>query len=156
MREKLLDTEMCKMCPAGSAPVLQTRWHILGECGHRDLRDARVKGAKELQENAREIFSRKIKDKAGRLPHWWLLFATTVDDKWIWPPSAQGVNARSGWQESHWWGLWGPERMDEWTTAYASEFKVPVNARAWATLLRALQALGWAALAECKKVRKVF
>ena len=46
--------------------------------------------------------------------------------------------------------------MDEWATAYASEFKVPVDARAWATLLRALQALGWAALAECKKVWKVF
>ncbi len=67
VREKLFDTEMCKMCPAGSAPVLQTRWHILGECGHRDLLDARVKGAKELQEKAREIFSRKIKtpDSAG-------------------------------------------------------------------------------------------
>ncbi len=46
--------------------------------------------------------------------------------------------------------------MDEWATAYASEFKVPVNARAWATPLRALQALGWAALTECKKVWKVF
>jgi hypothetical protein len=23
-----------------------------------------------------------------------------------------GVNARSGWQESHWWGLWGPRRVD--------------------------------------------
>ncbi len=33
LRAKLLDTEVCKMCPAGSAPVLQTRWHILGECG---------------------------------------------------------------------------------------------------------------------------
>ena len=43
---------MCKMCPDGNAPVLQTRWHILGECGHRDLRDARVKSAKELQEKA--------------------------------------------------------------------------------------------------------
>ncbi len=78
---KLLDTKMCKMC------LLQTRWHILGECGYHDLRDARVKGAKEMQEKAREIYSRKIKDKAGRLPYWWLLFATTVDDKWIWPPS---------------------------------------------------------------------
>ncbi len=87
LREKLIDTELFKMCPAGSAPVLQTRWHILGECGHRDLRDARVKAAKELQDKARENFSRKIKDKAGRLPHWWLLLATNVDDKWIWPPS---------------------------------------------------------------------
>ncbi len=69
LREKRFDPEMCKMCPAGSAPVLQTRWHILGESGHCDLRDARVKGAKELQEKSREIFSRKIKDKAGRLPH---------------------------------------------------------------------------------------
>ncbi len=25
LREKLFDTEMCKMCPAGSAPLLQTR-----------------------------------------------------------------------------------------------------------------------------------
>ena len=49
---------------------------------HRDLRDARVKSAKELQEKARVIFTRKIKDKAGRLPHWWLLFAITADDKW--------------------------------------------------------------------------
>ena len=28
LRLKLMDTELCKMCPAGSAPVLQTRWHI--------------------------------------------------------------------------------------------------------------------------------
>jgi len=156
LRVKLLDTEVCKMCPAGNAPVLQTRWHILGECGHRDLRDARVKSAKELQEKARVIFTRKIKDKAGRLPHWWLLFAITADDKWIWPPSEQGVNDRSGWQESHWWGLWGPKRLDEWASAYEEEFKVPVSARAWGGLLRALQALGWAALAECKSVWKVF
>ncbi len=100
LRTKLLDTELCKMCPPGSAPVLQTRRHILGESGHCDLRDAWVKAAKELHEKAREIFSRKIIDKAGRLPHWWLLFATTVDDKWILPHSEQGVNARSGWQES--------------------------------------------------------
>ncbi len=53
-------------------------------------------------------------------------------------------------------GLWGPKRLDEWATAYELEFKVPVKARAWATLLRALQALGWAALAECKKVWKIF
>ncbi len=46
--------------------------------------------------------------------------------------------------------------MDEWATAHVAEFNVPVNARAWATLLRALQALGWAALAECKTVLKVF
>ena len=128
LRGKLLDTEMCKMCPAGNAPVLQTRWHILGECGHRDLRDARVKSAKELQEKARVIFTRKIKDKAGRLPHWWMLFAITADDKWIWPPSEQGVNDRSGWQESHWWGLWGPKRLDEWASAYEEEFKFPVSA----------------------------
>jgi hypothetical protein len=80
----------------------------------------------------------------------------SADDKWMWPPSEQGVNARSGWQETHWWGLWGPKRLDEWATAYELEFKVPVKARAWATVLRALQALGWAALAECKKVWKVF
>ncbi len=32
LRLKLRDTEFCKMCPAGSTPVLQTRWHVLGEC----------------------------------------------------------------------------------------------------------------------------
>ena len=110
-----------------------------------------MKAAKELQGKAREIFTKKIKDKEGRLPHWWLLFAISADDKWIWPPSEQGVDARSGWQETQWWGLWGPKRLDEWATAYEREFKVPVKARAWATLIRALQALGWAALAECKK-----
>ncbi len=46
--------------------------------------------------------------------------------------------------------------MDEWASAYASEFKVPVNARAWATLLRAFQALGWAALAEYKNSGRCF
>ncbi len=81
--------------------MLQTGWHILGKCGHRDSRDARVKSVKELQEKARDIFLRKIKNMAGRLPHWWLLFATTSDDKWIWPPSERGLNARSGWMESH-------------------------------------------------------
>ena len=84
-----------------------------------------------------------------------MLFAITADDKWIWPPSEPGVNARSGKQESHWWGLWGPKRLDEWASAYAAEFKVPVSARAWGTLLRALQALGWASLAECKSVVEV-
>jgi hypothetical protein len=59
IRVKLMDTEVWKMCPAWSAPVLQTRWHILGECGQRDLRDARVKPAKELQDKAREIFSQE-------------------------------------------------------------------------------------------------
>jgi hypothetical protein len=141
--------------PGRERPCVTNQVAYPGECGHRDLRDARVKGAKELQKKARDTFSRNIKDKA-RLPHCWLLFATTAEDKWIWPPSEQGVNARSGWQESQWWGLWGPKRMDEWATAYASEFKVPVNARAWAALLRALQALGWAALVECKKLWKVF
>ena len=66
------------------------------------------------------------------------------------------MNDRSGWQESHWWGLWGPKRLDEWASAYEAEFKVPVSAMAWGSLLRALQALGWAALAECKSVWKVF
>ncbi len=53
-------------------------------------------------------------------------------------------------------GAMGSKRLDEWSTAYEREFKVPVKARARATLIRALQALGWAALAECKKVWKVF
>ena len=69
---------------------------------------------------------------------------------------AGGERPGSGWQESHWCGLWGPKRLDEWASAYEEELKVPVSAMAWGSLLRALQALGWAALAECKFVWKVF
>ena len=35
---------------------------------------------------------------AGRLPNWELLYAITAEDKWIWPESEQGVNAKAGWQ----------------------------------------------------------
>ncbi len=66
------------------------------------------------------------------------------------------MNAEAGWKESHWWGLWGPKRMDEWADTYLEEHKVPVSDRAWSTLLRVLQQLGWAVLAQCKAVWKVF
>ena len=46
--------------------------------------------------------------------------------------------------------------MDEWADAHLEEYKVPVSDRAWSTLLRVLQQLGWAALAQCKAVWKVF
>jgi hypothetical protein len=52
-----------------------------------------------------------------------------AEDKWIWPESEQGVNAKAGWQESHWWGLWGPKRTDEWADAYLAEYKVPMSDR---------------------------
>ena len=52
--------------------------------------------------------------------------------------------------------MWGPKRMDEWADAHLAEYKVPVSDRAWSTLLRVLQQLGWAALAQCKMVWKVF
>jgi hypothetical protein len=97
-----------------------------------------------------------IKDQAVRLPNWELLYANTAEDRWILPASEQGVNAKAGWQESHWWGLWGPKRMDEWADSYLEEYKVPVSDRAWSTLLRVLQQLGWVALAQCKAVWKVF
>ena len=73
LRAKLQDTEFCKLCPEGSTKVVQTRWHVLGECQHRDLRDARRKAAKEIQETARGLFLKRIKDRAGRLPNWELL-----------------------------------------------------------------------------------
>jgi hypothetical protein len=154
LRAKLQDTEFCKLCPEGSAKVAQTRWRVLGECQHRDLRDARRKAAKEIQETARGLFLKRIKDRSGRLPNWELLYAITAEDKWIWPESEQGVNAKAGWQESHWWGLWGPKRMDEWADAYLEEYKAPVSDRAWSTLLRVLQQLGWAALAQCGKTKQ--
>jgi hypothetical protein len=71
------------------------------------------KAAREIQEIARGLFLKRIKDRAGRLPNWELLYAITAEDRWIWPVSEQEVNAKAGWQESHWWGLWGPKRMDE-------------------------------------------
>ena len=46
--------------------------------------------------------------------------------------------------------------MDEWADAHLEEYKVPVSDRAWSTLLRVLQQLGWAALAQCTSVWKVF
>ena len=155
LRRKLHDTQYCKLCPGGSALSLQSRWHVLGVCLHPDLRDARMKAAKEIREVARRTFL-SITDREGRLPHWELLFATNKEDQWIWPDSEQGVHARSGWQESQWWGLWGPKRMDEWAAAYFQEHKIPVSERAWGTLLRALQRVGWTAVAQCKAVWKTF
>jgi hypothetical protein len=70
-----------------------------------------------------------------------MLYAITAEDRWIWPVSEQGVNAKAGWQESHWWGLCGPKRMDEWADTHLEEHKVPVSDRAWSTLLRVLQQL---------------
>ena len=52
----------------------------MGECQHRDLRDARRKAAKEIQETARGLFLKRIKDRAGRLPNWELLYAITSED----------------------------------------------------------------------------
>ena len=95
-----------------------------------------MKAAKEIRDTTRSTFL-NIKDRSGRLPHWDMLYATNKDDQWIWPESEQGVQARSGWQESHWWGLWGPKRMDEWAEAHAREHNGPVSERAWATLLPA-------------------
>ncbi len=46
--------------------------------------------------------------------------------------------------------------MDEWADAHLEEYKVPVSDRAWSTLLRVLQQLGWASLAQCKAVWKAF
>ena len=156
LKEKLHDTEYCKLCPPGSPEEIQTRWHILGECRHQDLKDARRQAAKTLQEQAYKVFTQKIKDPKNRLPHWHMLFAITKEDRWVWPTAEQGVDAKSGWQESQWWGLWGPRRMDEWATDYAEANGGVVSAMAWAMLLRALQQLGWAAVRECKKVWKVF
>ncbi len=61
---------------------------------------------------------------------------------------------KSGWQISHWWGLWGPNRMDKWATDHQDQGN-PVSAREWAALLRALQQLGWSALDQCRSVWKV-
>ena len=46
--------------------------------------------------------------------------------------------------------------MDEWAAAYFQEHKIPVSERAWGTLLRALQRVGWTAVAQCKAVWKTF
>ena len=65
---------------------LQSRWHVLGVCLHPDLRDARMKAAKEIREVARRTFL-SITDRGGRLPHWELLFAKNKEDQWVWPDS---------------------------------------------------------------------
>ncbi len=89
------------------------------------------------------------------------LFAITADGdryQWVWPDDEPGINAKSGWQLqiSHWWGLWGPNRMDKWATDHQDQGN-PVSAREeWAALLRALQQLGWSALDQCRSVWKVF
>ena len=86
LRLKLHDTQYCKLCPVGTSPVIQTRWHVLGQCLHPDLRDARMKAAKEIRDTTRSTFL-NIKDRSGRLPHWEMLYATNKDDQWIWPES---------------------------------------------------------------------
>jgi hypothetical protein len=73
----------------------------------------------------------------------------------VWPDDETGINAQSGWQISHWWGLWGPNRMDKWATDHQDQGN-PVSVREWAALLRALQQLGWSALDQCRSVWKVF
>ena len=107
----------CQLCrPVGSRPFQQTRWHVLGQCQHPDLKDARRKAASELQAKTHTTFTQKIKDPRGRLPYWRQLFSITADDQWLWPDDEPGINAKSGWQISQWWGLWGPNRMDKWAT----------------------------------------
>ena len=137
LKEKLHDTEYCKLCPTGSAEEMQSRWHIrLGECQHQELKDARRQAAKTLQEQAYKVFTKKIKDPKNRLPNWQIIFAITKEDRWVWPTAEQGVDANSGWQEPQWWGLSGPRRMDEWATNYAEANGGVVSAMAWAMLLR--------------------
>ena len=146
----------CQLCrPVGSRPFQQTRWHVLGQCQHPDLKDARRKAASELQAKTHTTFTQKIKDPRGRLPYWRQLFSITADDQWLWPDDEPGINAKSGWQISQWWGLWGPNRMDKWATDHQDQGN-PVSAREWAALLRALQQLGWSALNQCRTVWKVF
>ena len=67
---KLNDTTHCQLCPAGHGPFQQTRWHVLGQCQHPDLKDARRKAALELQSKTHSTFTQKIKDPRGRLPYW--------------------------------------------------------------------------------------
>jgi hypothetical protein len=124
---------------AGHGPFQQTRWHVLGQCQHPDLKDARRKAALELQSKTHSTFTRKIKDLRGRLPYWRQPFAITADDELVWPDDEPGINAKSGWQISHWWGLWGPNRMDKWATDHQDQGN-PLSAREWAVLLRALTA----------------
>ena len=53
------------------------------------------------------------------------------------PDDEPGINAKSGWPISHWWGLWGPNRMDKWATHHQDQGN-KVSAREWAALPRAL------------------
>jgi hypothetical protein len=138
---QLNDTTHCQLCPTGHGTFQQTRWHVLGRCQHPDLKDARRKAALELQSKTHSTFTQKIKDPRGRLPYWRQLFAITPDDRWVWPDDEPGINAKSGWQISHWWGLWVPNRMDKWATDHQDQGN-PVSAREWAALIRALQQLG--------------
>ena len=52
---KLNDTTHCQLCPVGTGPFQQTRWHVLGQCQHPDLKDARRKAALELQATGRQF-----------------------------------------------------------------------------------------------------
>ena len=84
----------------GQGPFQQTRRHVLGQCQHPDLKDARRKAALELQAKTHTTFTQKIKDPRGRLPYWRQLFSITADDQWVWPDDEPGINAKSGWQIS--------------------------------------------------------
>ena len=66
---KLNDTTHCQLCPVGTGPWQQTRWHVLGQCQHPDLKDARRNAALELQAKTHMTFTQKIKDPRGRLPY---------------------------------------------------------------------------------------
>jgi hypothetical protein len=104
LHTKLNDTIHCQLCPAGHGPFQQTRWHVLGQCQH-PLKDARRKAALELQSKTHSTFTQKMKDPRGRLPYWRKLFSITADDQWVRADDEPGINAKSGWQISHWWGL---------------------------------------------------
>ncbi len=68
------DTTHCQLCPAGHGPLQQTRWHILGQCQHPDLKDGRRKAALELQSKTHSTFTQKIKEPPGPST----ILATTV------------------------------------------------------------------------------
>ncbi len=62
------------------------------------------------------------------------VFATAVfhNHRRVWPEDEPGINAKFGWQISHWWGLWGPNRMDKWATDQKDQSN-PVSARVGST-----------------------
>ncbi len=64
-------------------PFQQTRWHVLGQCQHPDLKDASRKAALKLQYKTHSTFTQTIKDPRGRLPYLRQLIAITADDQWV-------------------------------------------------------------------------